>query len=159
MFYAQYLILADKKEGYEYYIEYLKKNNRSYNDRKFYSSINEKISHESSIVMLKWIIEIIQIIINQKFKDYAYGDIYNNVRKAIINIGTENINNFSTVEKELSKIFNEKKDNINIGMISYIIKDLENEYCEKHINDYNIYDIKKKLYELDIKKEAIDNYL
>ena len=159
MFYAQYLILADKKEGYEYYIKYLKKNNRPYNDRRYYGGINEKLGQISNISMIEWLIEITQIIIKPHFKDDTFDGIYNNVRKSIINIGAQSSNNFYIVNNKLSELFKANQGNSNIGMISYIIEDLENEYCKNYMKNYSINDVKKKLYELDIKKDTINSYL
>ena len=159
MFYAQYLILANKNEGYEYYIKYLKKNNRPYKDRRYYEGINEKLGKISNIIMIEWLIEIIQITISPQFKDDTFDGIYNNVRKSIINTGAQSSNSFYIVNNRLSEIFRENQDNKNIGMISYIIEDLENEYCKNYLKSYTIGDIKKKLYELDVKKDAIDSYL
>ena len=159
MFYEQYLILTDKDEGYEYYIEYLKKKNRPYKDRRYYGGINEKLSKISNISMIEWLIEILLITINPQFKDYSFDGIYNNVRKSIINIGAQSSNNFNIVKNKLLELFKENQSNNNVGMISYIIEDLENEYCKNYLINYTIRDIKKKLYELDEKKETIDNYL
>ena len=159
MFYAQYLILADKKEGYEYYIKYLKKNNRPYKDRRYFGGINEKLGQISNISMIEWLIEIVQITINPKFKDDTFDSIYNNVRKSIINIGSQSSSNFYIVNNKLLEVFNTNQGNSNIGMISYIIEDLENEYCKNYLKSYSIASIKKMLYDLDAKKDAIDSYL
>lgn len=159
MFYAQYLILADKNEGYEYYIKYLKKNNSPYIDRRYYGGINENLAHISNISMIERLMEMLQITIDPHFKDDTFDGIYNNIRKSIINIGAQSINNFYIVSNKLSEIFKKNQDNNNIGMISYIIEDLENEYCKNYLKSYNISNIKKMLYELDLKKDLIDSYL
>ena len=159
MFFAQYLILADKKEGYEYYINYLKKNNRPYNEIRFYGGINEKLSHISNISMVEWLMEILRITINPMFKDNDFNGLYNNVRKSIINIGSQNNNNYDIVNKKLTELFKSNQDNNDIVMISYILEELENEYCKNYMKTYSISDVKKKLVELDKNNYIIDSYL
>lgn len=159
MFYAQYLISSNKVEGIEYYYTFLKKTKKPYLDKQYYNDINEQLSMISDIKMIDYLIKILELTFDADFKDDSFHGIYNNIRKSIINIGKKDDKVFVEVRNILKNVFNENQSYKHIGEISYMIKDLENEYCINCLNKYTISEIKQILFELDKEKNVIDSYL
>ena len=159
MFYAQYLISSNKVEGIEYYYTFLKKTKKPYLDKQYYNDINEQLSMISDIKMIDYLLKILELTFDADFKDDSFHGVYNNIRKSIINIGKKDDKVFVEVRNILKNVFNENQSYKHIGEISYMIKDLENEYCINCLNKYTISEIKQILFELDKEKNVIDSYL
>lgn len=159
MFYAQYLILSNKTEGLEYYYKFLIKFKRPYLNKRYYNDINEQLSTITDIKMLNYLIKVLEVTFDPEFKDDSFCGVYNNVRKSIINIGKSNDESFYEVKYKLSDIFIKNQNYKYIGQISYMIKDLENEYCANCSEKYAINEVKKILFDLDKEKNLINTYL
>lgn len=159
MFYAQYLIASNKVEGLEYYYKFLIKFKKPYLDKHYYNSINEQLSTIVDIKMLDYLIKVLELTFDSEFKDDSFHGVYNNVRKSIINIGKINDDSFYEVKSKLLDVFNRNQNYKYIGEISYMIKDLENEYCINCLSKYTISEVKKTLFDLDREKDLINKYL
>lgn len=159
MMYAQYLILSNKIEGIEYYYNFLKKNKKPYIDNRYYNDINEQLSKISDIRIIDYLIKILELTFDNEFKDDSFKGVYNNIRKAIINIGKIDDKCFYIVKNKLSDVFDRNQEYQYIGEVSYMINDLENEYCINCLNKYTVNEIKQILFELDEQKNIIDSYM
>lgn len=145
MFFAQQLIIIEKVEGIEYYYQWLKKSNKPYINNNVYRDINRELAEIKNIEMIDYLIKMLELTFSKDFKDKSFYGIYNNVRKSIINIGTEDKTKFEFVKEKLQEIFNENQEYEDIGAINYIIDELESSYCMKNQEVLSILEIKKSI--------------
>lgn len=142
MFFAQQLIYIGRIEGIEYYYNWAKENMCPYENKISYKDINEAISEINSIEMINILIDFLDLTLNANFKDKRFNGLYNNLSKAIQNIGSKKENNFIIIKNKLLNLFNIKKEYEDIGKIQYLIQDMEYNYIANLQNDENIESIK-----------------
>ena len=146
MLYAKYLIYIQNEYGIKYYYEWCKKENRVYLDRTSYKNINEALGNVNRIELIEYLVKFLELaLFTPKFKDRSFVGIYSNIRSAILNIGTSNTENFLTVEGYLKKMINIYSEKENIGVVNYLIDDIELQYCEKRVQYKNIWEVRRKV--------------
>lgn len=145
MFFAQQLIYIGKKEGIEYYYNWAKKNMCSYESKITYNDINDAISGIKSIDMLDILIELLSLTLDKNFKDKKFNGLYNNLSKAIKNIGSQNSKSFISTKNKLLELFGKKSEYEDIGKIQYLIQEIEYNYIGSLQNNENVESIKKIL--------------
>ena len=146
MAYAKYLIYIQNEYGIKYYYEWCKKENRVYLDRTSYKNINEALGNVNRIELIEYLVKFLELaLFTPKFKDRSFVGIYSNIRSAILNIGTSNTENFLTVEGYLKKMINIYSEKENIGVVNYLIDDIELQYCEKRVQYKNILEVRRKV--------------
>ena len=145
MFFAQQLIYINKKEGIEYYYNWAKNNMCSYESKISYNDINDAISRIDSIEMLDNLIELLSITLDKDFKDKSFNGLYNNLSKAIKNIGSKNSDSFIYTKSKLLELFDQKNKYEDIGKIQYLIEEIEYNYIGTLQNDESIDSIKSIL--------------
>lgn len=149
MFFAQQLMIIEKTEGVEYYYEWLKKSSKPYINKNEYRGINSELASIQNVEMIDYLIKILELTFSKDFKDEDFYGIYSNVRKAIINIGTEDRLKFRLVKKRLQELFENNQDYKEIGTVNYIIDEIENLYCMKIQKTMSILEIKKNIKNID----------
>lgn len=149
MFFAQQLIKMEQIEGIKYYYYWLKKSNQPYIDKSRFNGINSELGNIKNIEMLDYLIGILELTFSKDFKDKSFEGIYSNVRKSIIVIGAENEKQYEIVENKLNELFDRNKDYDDIGLVSYIIKEIEDLYCKQNQSVMSIENIKQSIKQFD----------
>lgn len=153
MFFAQQLIKLNKEEGIEFYYNWVKKENKAYEDRQEIFDINLDIAKIQNYNMLNYLIRLIEITINPGFKDNTIHSLNNSLKRAIINIGTKSSDTFIKTKNRLQELIKNNQKNNHIGEVQYLIDDLENIYCKniQPTNDFST--IIKNIRDLEHKPE------
>lgn len=153
MFYAKYLIISQKEDGLIYYLNWIDKNNMAYVDKTTYEDINEVISRIKDERLTKYLYEFLKITFRSKFKDKKFDGIYNNARKALLNIASISNEKSIAINSELKKIIkeNDNEEYKNIGFMYYVIEEIEQKIYINGVNLYNIDTIISKVLELEVK--------
>lgn len=156
MFYAKYLILSEKEYGLNYYLNWSNKNNMAYVDKNSYEDINEALAKINDDSLTKYLLELLKITFRNNFKDKKYNGIYNNVRKALINIASVNKEKSIEIVSSLNRLIadNNNEKYKNIGFINYIIEEIEQKMYMNKENSYNIKTIVSKIHELELKNKT-----
>ena len=149
MFFAQQLIKMEQIEGRKYYYYWLKKSNQPYIDKSRFNGINSELGNIKNIEMLDYLIGILELTFSKDFKDKSFEGIYSNVRKSIIVIGAENEKQYEIVKNKLNELFDKNKDYDDIGLVSYIIKEIEDLYCKQNQSVMSIENIKQSIKQFD----------
>lgn len=161
MFYAKYLIISQKEEGLVYYLNWIDKNNMAYIDKTI-ENINEVISRIKNEKLVNYLIELLKITFRNNFKDKRFNGIYNNTRKALLNIASISNEKSIMICSELKKIIkgSDNEEYKNIGFMYYIIEEIEQKIYMNGENIHNIDTIIGKVRELDLKyKKPIVSWL
>ena len=149
MFFAQQLMIIGKIEGIQYYCRWMKKNKRSYINKNTYQGINTELSRVCNIEMIDYLIKILELTFSKDFKDRSFDGVYSNVRKSIIEIAINDKTQFDLVKKELQEVFERNQDYEDIGIVTYIIDEMENLYCMNNQRKFSILEIKKNIKNID----------
>lgn len=149
MFFAQQLIKMKEIEGIKYYYYWLKKSNQPYIDKSRFNGINNELGNIKNIEMLDYLIGILELTFSKDFKDKSFEGIYSNVRKSIIVIGAENEKQYEIVKNKLNELFDKNKDYDDIGLVSYIIKEIDDLYCKQNQSVMSIENIKRSIKQFD----------
>lgn len=161
MFFAQQLIKIEQIEGIKYYYDWLKRLHRPYINKNRYDGINSELGNVKRIEMLDYLIGMLELTFSKNFKDKSFNGLYSNVRKSIIVIGTENEKQYEIVKNRLNEVFKKNQDYNDIGLVSYIIEEIEDLYCKRHQSVMNIEEIKQTIKQFDnqLKNNEIKNWI
>lgn len=153
MFYAKYLILSQKEYGLNYYLNWIDKNNMAYVDKTSYEDINEAISKINDDRLTKYLLKLLKITFRNNFKDKRYDGVYNNVRKALMNIASINTEKSIEISSSLNRLIidNSTQKYKNIGFIHYIIEEIEQKIYMDNIDLYDIETVINKIHEFELK--------
>lgn len=139
---SKYLILLNCDSGLEYYLSYVKDHKSIPNDGPF-DTATSAIGLLKDISKLNYIILLLQISYEIKFKDSDFDGLRLNVENAIINIGVQSTGNYKKISKAIREFVIEF-DNIyaNVNFLNLTLDKLDSQFYNYHNENLSINAVK-----------------
>ena len=143
---SEYLILLENKTGLEYYVGYVKNNNR-FRYRYWKDSPFNKLT---KIELIPSLIKLLKIDYEKNIIQDKYESLYKHVTNALKSIALFSEENFLTVKDSILLFIKNSKNLKNVNQLHYFIEDLEAQFYVNKSDSIDIDEVVSKLNELNL---------
>lgn len=143
MFIYEQLIKYNVRYGLKKYYDWVKKNNKTYNEK-----INGALKYSCNVMLSFIYIKILVLTMSDSFKDNEFNSLYSSVNSAIINVSKKNKILRKVLMFIIKLLILKNREHKKIGLLHYTIESINEENYTN--NEISLEEIKKLIHKSKI---------